>query len=273
MIPYISLGKLNLLGLEVQPFFLLVAIGIVSGVLLYDRICRRGGRIDRRTAHHVPEICVLGGFIGAHLVHVLFYHPEQLAEDPFALFKFWGGISSIGGFLGGVGAGWLYLVWKRAPILPYADRALTGLAAGWFFGRMGCALSHDHPGRLSEFPLAVAYPDGSRFDLGLYEFILTAVILAVLWTLAGKPRRSGTFAAAIALLYAPLRFLLDFLRAEDVALADARYLGLTPAQYGMLALTALGLVVLYRSRRQPEDVAFRGPISPGPANGGAAGQP
>jgi phosphatidylglycerol:prolipoprotein diacylglycerol transferase len=37
------------------------------------------------------------------------------------------------------------------------------------------------------------------------------------------------------------RLLLDFLRATDVPYADARYFGLTPAQYAAFALVAYGV--------------------------------
>jgi phosphatidylglycerol:prolipoprotein diacylglycerol transferase len=56
--------------------------------------------------------------------------------------------------------------------------------------------------------------------------------------------------------YAPLRFLLDFLRErQDAAIAglvaggDARYLGLTPAQWCCLPLLGLGLYLLHVSRK------------------------
>ena len=100
----------------------------------------------------------MGGFIGAHLVHVLFYHPELLQEDPWVLFKFWGGLSSIGGFLGGMSAAVGYLLYKKQPLLPYGDRLLSALVVGWIFGRTGCSFAHDHPGRLTDFFLGIPIP-------------------------------------------------------------------------------------------------------------------
>ena len=56
--------------------------------------------------------------------------------------------------------------------------------------------------------------------------------------------------------YAPLRFCLDFLRERAgtsvghslLASGDARYFGLTPAQWGCLPLFALGVALLRRAR-------------------------
>jgi phosphatidylglycerol---prolipoprotein diacylglyceryl transferase len=41
------------------------------------------------------------------------------------------------------------------------------------------------------------------------------------------------------LMYCPVRFGLDFLRATDVARPDQRYAGMTPAQWACLATFAL----------------------------------
>jgi hypothetical protein len=40
-----------------------------------------------------------------------------------------------------------------------------------------------------------------------------------------------------------VRFALDFWRADDTATADARYFGLTPAQYGCVLVLAAGIVI------------------------------
>lgn len=66
-----------------------------------------------------------------------------------------------------------------------------------------------------------------------------------LFTLPG-----GWYVAAACLAYAPVRFLLDFLR-----VADARYLGLTPGQLASLALLGVGIAVALRVRRYQETSA------------------
>ncbi len=66
-----------------------------------------------------------------------------------------------------------------------------------------------------------------------------------------KPRRPGVYIAAACLYYAPVRFLLDSLRATDVLHPDARYLGLTPGQYAALVMFGYGLWLLGRLLKQP----------------------
>jgi len=95
----------------------------------------------------------------------------------------------VGGFL-----------WKwrhKAQILPYADVIASAFPTAWVFGRSGCSVAHDHPGQLSDLWFAVKYPGGGRFDLGLYEMLLTIPLaLAFLW-LRQKPRPWGFYCGGV----------------------------------------------------------------------------
>lgn len=256
MIPYITVGPWEIFGYELHSFFLFVVMGIVAGVVLYDFICKKGGEIDRRVALHLPELAVIGGFIGAHLVHVLFYHPELLSDDPLAILKIWGGYSSFGGFVGGFLTVWLFVKYKKEKLMPYADRIGVALSFGWIFGRSGCATAHDHPGIFTDFFLGVKFPDGVRHDLGLYELMLTVVICIVIYFLGRKERHTGTFISVILLIYTPVRFFFDFLRITVGKYADSRYFSLTPAQYGMIALFLVALYIFVTRKKRPLDVAY-----------------
>jgi len=144
--------------------------------------------------------------------------------------------------------------WKNGePFMPYADSLGYGLSIGWMFGRLGCFSAHDHPGKFTEFFLGVHYPDGVRHDLGLDEALWAAGIALIFWLLARKNRPLGLYVTALSLAYAPVRFGLDFLRAHDVAGADPRYFGLTPAQWGSMGVlgAGVGLLLWMRNHRNP----------------------
>jgi phosphatidylglycerol:prolipoprotein diacylglycerol transferase len=167
--------------------------------------------------------------------------------------NFWAGLSSFGGFLGALLAFLYYTRKEKIPALPYADSVALGLAVGWIFGRTGCFTAHDHPGlHVKPFFLSVAYPDGPRMDLGLYELLLTIVMTVILFLYARKPRVPGRVIGLFATMYAPVRFGLDFLRATDVERPDERYFGLTPAQWACVATLAVGIWLLVR---KPADSA------------------
>lgn len=91
--------------------------------------------------------------------------------------------------------------------------------------------------------------DLPRYDLGLLELMFTiclAGLLALTWR---KKVITGTYVAATALAYAPVRFAMDFLRITDGDVADPRYGHLTPAQWECVALFAWGLYVVFRMRQ------------------------
>jgi phosphatidylglycerol:prolipoprotein diacylglycerol transferase len=52
-----------------------------------------------------------------------------------------------------------------------------------------------------------------------------------------------------ALAYAPVRFAMDFLRIPESDGGDTRYAGLTPAQYGCVALFLYGIAMIFVVRR------------------------
>jgi phosphatidylglycerol:prolipoprotein diacylglycerol transferase len=249
MIPYFSGHLFDIGGVPIHLFGVLVALGVIVG----DRIVVQEGTkrgLDPHDVRFLNARIVIGGFIVAHLVSVIFYFPERIKENPLVLLNIWSGLSSFGGFLGALIAFLYYTKKEGIPRLVYADSVALGLAVGWIFGRTGCFTAHDHPGRHTSFFLSVDFPDGPRHDLGLDELLFTIVLTAALFLYARKPRPDGHLIGLAALMYAPVRFGLDFLRATDVARPDQRYAALTPAQWACLATFALG-VHLIRARPRP----------------------
>jgi phosphatidylglycerol:prolipoprotein diacylglycerol transferase len=100
---------------------------------------------------------------------------------------------------------------------------------------------------ISDAWLAVQYPDGARFDLGLYEMLLTIPLAVGFLILRRRPRPWGFYMGMMTVYYAPYRFALDFLRARDLQISDERYLDLTPAQWACVFLFAYGAVTLFRA--------------------------
>lgn len=236
VIPWFELPSLSLGPITIQSFGVLSALGILAAVSLAARAAGRLGK-DPQVILDYSVVGVLSGVVVGHLVHLFFYHPEEL-DGLGSLLRFWEGLSSMGGLAGAVIAAIVWFRVKRVRFHDYADAFALGMAPGWGIARVGCFTVHDHPGVHTDFFLAVRFPDGPRHDLGLYEAILLLGIGAVLWALHARGALRGRLLALLALSYGLARFLLDFLRATDVAYADARHAGLTFAQYAALALVA-----------------------------------
>lgn len=240
-------GRWPTAPIAIQPFGLLVATGVYVGAWAALRQARRVGLDEGRMVSFITWVVGVG-FLLAHLLEVLFCRPDRILDDPLVLLRLWDGISSFGGFIGGVVGALLWRLRTGERFFRYADAVASALPVGWVLGRAGCAVAHDHPGLLSDAWFAVQFPDGGRFDLGLYEMVLMLPLAAASLWLRRAPRPAGFFLALISLYYAPVRFCLDFLRAYD-----ARYWGLTPAQWGSIALLFVGFGILTRSGSRSPD--------------------
>ena len=254
MIPYFTFPVYQLGPVPIDPWGFLVCVGFVLGL----ELARARGialGLDVRDIVDGAVFIVLTGFVGAHLMFVLGYHYDRFERDGvMALLRVWEGFASSGGFLGAVvGAVVFYTLLRPRAFLLHVDTIMYGVPFAWIFGRAGCFLVHDHPGARSDFFLAVKFPGGARHDLGLYETLVSVGVAAVFLAVSrfGRPVTPGTFVAVWCLLYAPARFGMDFLRATDVALADPRYSGLTPAQYVCIGLFAVGAALLAYTRSRP----------------------
>ena len=154
-----------------------------------------------------------------------------------------------------MGAGvavYTYLRVKKIPILDHVDVVLFGAANGMFLGRLGCFSAHDHPGCLTSFVLGVHFPQGVRHDLGLYEALLWGVIALPIWITMYRSesffKKTGRVFVWVMGSYSFGRFLLEFLRATDIAFSDRRFWGLTPAQYVMVFFASWSVWFFLRTR-------------------------
>jgi phosphatidylglycerol:prolipoprotein diacylglycerol transferase len=264
MLPYIEQPAWHVGPLTIHAFGVALAIAMWVGLTLGQRRFERAA-LDPVIGNRLGGWMIAGGILGAHLFAVLLYFPQKLRDDPWLILRVWEDISSFGGMLGGSIAGILFLSMRLretdwATRLRYLDIVAFVFAPALAIGRVGCALAHDHPGVVTNFPLAVSLKTeaardylravydvaGVTFppmaesmgfhDLGLYEFLFLAlVVVPALAIWSQRPRPTGFYLVMFAALYFPVRFGFDMLR-----VADARYLGLTPAQWGAsLAMAAL----------------------------------
>jgi phosphatidylglycerol---prolipoprotein diacylglyceryl transferase len=246
MIPYVTLPPISIGSLVLQPFALLVSAGVlISHFTLLSRARRHN--LNRGWAAEMSVAMVACGFAGAVLFKFL-YRPESWAAG------IWPGISSFGGLFGALAGGALYLVWARRirgpERLRYFDSVAFAFPFGFTFGRLGCALTHDHPGlRAADRAwLAVAYPDGARYDLGLLEMLFLMAVCGVFLGLERRPRPAGFFVAAMLLAYGLFRIALDRLHVDP-----PRYGGVTVDQWAGAAAAGIGLYLFSRSKYRVGD--------------------
>jgi len=284
MIPYVQIDAFPIGPFWIQPFGACVLLaGVVGWKLMMIRA--------RSLGFDMPDFracCLWALVVGAlmsHVVDVVFYHPGEVAADPLALVRFDNGISSFGGFLGAVlgGIAWRSIDWKKVgffkvpfvrpkpmPMLPIADVITPCFAISYVFGRLGCAIAHDHVSAEVPIgtPLAIAAPvpgdvpaytwglvrvwthgRAPRYDLGLFELVFLMVLAVALIATWNRVLAVGTRVAVVLISYAPVRFAMDYLRDTTGENGDMRHATLTFAQWSSVAMLAVGIAIALRARR------------------------
>lgn len=229
---------------EITSFGVLVAIGALVGIWIFQRELRRAGLPESGVDAAVAG--VLGGLAGAKVLWTI----EHLGQEPFTDLLFSrGGMSWFGGLLGGVGAGMWMLRRRGIPLIAGLAAASPALAIGHAIGRIGCFMVGDDYGRPTDLPWGVAFPKGLPptdvpvHPTQLYEMALLLPIAWALiaWRKRGVPDRVvlGRYLA----LAGALRFAIEFIRVNE------RIVGpLTLAQLIAGALVVAGVVLLRSAR-------------------------
>jgi phosphatidylglycerol:prolipoprotein diacylglycerol transferase len=296
------MGELPI-GIPIQSFGLIVAIGVLIGAALLRRYAEWHGISDELIRGLLGWVTV-AGFIGAHEFDMIAYNwdkigdttivhpaswwpgflPDGLYPSNWPLpFKLWEGISSYGGFVGGAIGFAIFVWWKRLKPRFMADVTIVGLLPAFSIGRIGCTVVSDHigaavdptkwyaflamdyPRKLNLGHLAEHYPNLTgetikAWNLGLIEFLYLIPVNALILWLAFRPLRvppdvadkspeksgrpnAGMLTVLTGILYAPVRFFLDYLRPED---SDPRHWGLTFAQWISIVAFGVACYVLFR---------------------------
>jgi len=232
---------------EITSFGVLVAVGALVGIGVFQRELRRAGLPESGVDAAIAG--VLGGLLGAKLL----WTAEHTGQEPLANLLFSrGGMSWFGGLLGGVGAGVLMLRRRGVPVMAGLAAASPGLAIGHAIGRIGCFLVGDDYGRPTDLPWGVAFPKGLPptdipvHPTQLYEM---ALLLPITWLLIHW-RRNGVADRVVVgrylVMVGVVRFAIEFIRVNEPVLGSFTLAQLISAA---IAIAGTILLVLPASRR------------------------
>src|ERR671933_1252040 len=239
------------------------AVGVLFGIWLATRLGTERG-FTEDDIMSVALWCVVGGLIGARLMHVIDQW-DYYAQDPLAILRVnEGGLAIWGTIVGGPLAGALY-AWRRGlNVARLADVAAAPLILGMAIGRIGDIINGEHHGAHAEgFPLAVVYTNPNTLgEIGVpvhlavgYELVMDLVIFGLLvWLARGllrsrkgglrfawRPRypRDGMLFWTYLTVYSLGRFVIQFYRVDTpfaLGLSQAQLLSVVTAMVGIWAL-------------------------------------
>ena len=272
-------------------FFTFVAVAVA--VYLTWLWGRRDG-LDGDAILSVSTWCIIGGIVGARILHVIDFWDDVYQYDPMRILYFWnGGIAIFGAYLGGFAGGALYITLRNAPSLhracdnaalrwtgmhrPFpqmppvshlADVAAPALLIALAIGRIGDVINGEHWSSFSDLPWAWVYTDPDSLGYGrpashpavAYELIFCLIWAGVLWWLRDRIRPRGMLFALFFAGYSAGRFFISFVRQEQ----NTYIFGFNEAQLVALAVMLVTVpLLIYRARlvRRPARRAEANPAA------------
>ena len=221
---------------------------------------------------------MLGVVLGGRIGYILFYAFADFLREPLMLFRInEGGMSFHGGLLG-VMAAVAFWSWRnRLHVFDTLDFVAPLVPPGLGFGRLGNFIGGELWGRTTDGGWGVVFPSGLPPDLAradptllqqlhatgaldryarhptqLYEAFLEGLVMfAVLWWFSRRPRPRYAVSGLFALLYGVFRFAVELVRQPDEHLGYLAFGWVTMGQLLSLPLIAVGLLLLWLSRRAP----------------------
>ena len=275
--------EFSLFGANFQPavhwYGLMYLLGF-SAAWLLGRSRVRAGRLPGVTEQAYSDLlfyCMLGVIFGARIGYILIYDLGSYIADPVQNFKIWqGGMSFHGGLAGVLVASLWWARKQRMHFFDIVDFVAPLVPPGLGLGRLGNFINGELWGKYTEAGWGVIFPraEAELYGLGaaqlermhasgaldalarhpsqLYQFALEGVVLfCAVWWFSRKPRPRYAVAGLFALLYGCFRFLVEFVRLPDEQIGYLAFDWLTMGQVLSLPLVALGLVLLYMSRKAP----------------------
>ena len=211
----------SIFGVDVYWYGLIITFAIVLDFILLAKLCKKFG-YDKEMPFDLVLSAVILGIIGARLFSVVFDSGADITD----FFEFRnGGMSIIGGLLGGVVGVMLYSLIKKCNFFMVTDVLAPLVILAQAIGRWGNFFNMEVYGKevvnesLQWFPFAVEVYGTWHHALFFYESVLNLLGFVLLFYLLYKFRHKfGVVTGAYLVYYGVVRFFLESLRMDEFIL-------------------------------------------------------
>jgi phosphatidylglycerol:prolipoprotein diacylglycerol transferase len=252
----------------INTYGVFLALAFLSAILITVRLAVRDG-LPREKIYDLSLWMLLASLIGSKVL--MFWTEPEYRQHPLQLFSLdflrSGGVF-YGGFIGAVLTGYFLMRRYKLPWWKTADACAPGIAIGNFFGRQGCFSAGCCWGKPTTLPWGVKFTEVGHEITGvptdtylhptqLYESFAMLIVFCFLLWLHKRKRFSGQVILLYTLLYAGIRFAIEFLRDDprgDI-LGLTTLTGLSTSQMISIIVGGVGLTVLIIRWRKESAIA------------------
>ena len=270
------------IGHGIYWYGIILAIGLLAGVMLASRQARRYGL----TEDNVLDIvlwAVPSCIVGARLYYVIFYLDLYRNADGSLNFgemvAVWdGGLAIYGAVIAGVIVAFFYTRHKRLKMGAMTDLAVMGLLLGQCIGRWANFINREAFGAETTLPWRMRlWTSATQYievhPTFFYESLWNLIgLLLILFVVSRARRFDGENTWFYFLWYGLGRFWIEGLRTDSLYLFDWTFMGepirVSQALSLLLALTAAVDAVLEHPHQKARPVRAAGEPGGGPGSGG-----
>lgn len=246
----------NILGLEIRWYGLLIAAGMVFGILLSIKTCK-WRNIEFEPLLDVVIVCLPFGIIGARLYYVLFRF-DHYKDNLIQVFNFrGGGLAVHGGVIFAMVAGYVYTRYKKYDFVGMADVAAPSIILAQAVGRWGNFFNSEVYGmevtksfisRFPEFIQRGMFINGNYYNpTFLYESMWNILVCLLLLILLKKSERRGIVIMTYVGVYSLGRYFIENLRTDNLMIGSIRIAQLV----SIVGIAAwIGYLIYFKVKKQ-----------------------
>lgn len=211
-------------GYPIRSYGLVVALAAILAIGIAYFLAR--GTKYQKHILDVSMVSIISGIIVARIWHVFFFQWSYYSSNLHEIFAIWnGGISILGGVVGGFTAGAVYAWYHKLDFLEFADIVAPAVIFGQGVGRIACLLNGDAYGSPTGSNFGLVFPEGTMayneygsqplWPAEVWEGQWDFVVFGLLILMKNRVLPKGFIFFAYIALYSLGRFMLEFLRGDS----------------------------------------------------------
>lgn len=229
----------QIFGLHISLSGILIALAMFLGLFITERLAKK---TEQNTEQYLDLAIrvVVAGLVGARIGYVI-THWEYFLSDQENVFDIRdGGMSAAGAVIAGMLTSFFYCRNKKLSWLKICDTSMPGLVVGQILASVGCFFGRNMLGTYSDgtFAMQVSLQDvdvkamslsraSSQMVRGnflqvhpvaLYETVLLAVLLLILFITWKQEKLSGVLFSIYLIGYGTMLFFMEFIRLDSMKL-------------------------------------------------------
>lgn len=238
----------TLFGIDVMWYGVIIAAGLLLGIILSLKECRRIGFSEDTLIDFLLTVIPVG-IICARLYYVAFTWDDYSQNLVEIINIRHGGLAIHGGLFGGIIAGLIFCKIRKINFFRIIDIIAPPVILAQAIGRWGNFVNQEAHGGPTNLPWGIMVNGVKVHPTFLYESLGNIIIFFFLvWYRKHKRKNEGEVFALYLMLYSVVRFFVEGLRTDSLM-----FLGLRTAQIASIGMFLAGLAVFYILRRYKKD--------------------